>query len=193
MIDDAWRNVLISQLSGSFVAFFGYIFHAGEARTAKRILSGLVLVISFFSAFILLVVHLYSRSVFSGSREILTVWFLYGDVFLLSILVISSGGVTQSMFTPLFLLIPTAAITFVPLTSFYQNKHIWGIAGLVVIIYAVLYSCSDFFQDFFFKKDDQNSKPTEIEAKGVHSWGVVGVLAGSVGLTVFMGTMWGKP
>ncbi len=62
--------------------------------------------------------------------------YLYADAILLPIMVGCSGGVKQSIFSPLFFAIPTMAVVFIP--SF-AKLHIYSITGVTLAGYIIVY------------------------------------------------------
>ncbi len=150
--EKAFSFAVGAQFCGVTLALFGCggIFYGTSPDWMSRKMIGSI-VIPFFIAYVLFGIGLFfflSNYNDDAVCEKTYTWFvplcLCGNAALLSIMVAASGGVKQSLFSPLFLALPVAAVVLVP-QSWPKVLHIQVVTLITLLItlggYIVVYWC----------------------------------------------------
>lgn len=142
MPERIWMWVMLTQFLGVLLSFFGYgawIY----SRTTRRF--DWVIFFAFIVPFLLLGVDPISGLVddsatFWPTKDEITLLMCYIDIGCLTVLVFRTGGTrdVQSIFTPIFVVIPPISAAFLKHTQF-GVEHVWYLIGFAVAGYVVNY------------------------------------------------------
>ena len=133
----------LSQLLGVSFALFGFLGIFFARGTEMRWWSWVGILVPFALAYSTAISGFVYYGCFSNSAsadkkmyKFFILLYLYTDAFLLPIMVGFSGGVKQSLFTPLFFTIPAMAVVFVPPC---ESRHLWMVTVVTLIFYIMVY------------------------------------------------------
>lgn len=156
----AWATARYGQFVGVSIAAFAYVglFFTTNVATTERIAEFGVTIVAISVPYIVGGVGLiwdwkrWPIRVFSETR--FTLYFLYIDSICLAVLVFLSGGAAgpvsaalggsldsplQSVFTPLFVVVPAAGAIFIVHMERKYRRNIWYIVALTVVGYYIIY------------------------------------------------------
>ncbi len=171
-IIEMFLHATLAQLAGVTLALAGCIgVLKGKGIEFKWSGVGIPFLVA-YSMFIVAIVYYCKKNGNPIPMELNTymkfiLMYLYVDAILLPIMVNYSGGVKQSLFSPLFFVIPAMAVVFVSRSAI---LHIYGVVGVTLAGYIVVY---------LFSEDNKISGR-------FYKFCECGILVSSVILSVFM-------
>ena len=141
--DAAWTQLL--GVSMALLGCAGVFFGSGQWKELRvRIGTGLPFLIAYGITLCALCVsrRIDKPPVGKETYKRFVLCFLFVDAILLSIMVYFSGGVKQSLFCPLFFVIPAMAVVFVRWgeeDKSEEDKYTWGVMAVTVAGYLLVY------------------------------------------------------